>query len=109
MGINAASGNLGVGIVQLLVPLVITVGALGAMLGGGSQSRTMADGATTEVFIQNAAFFWVPLILLSAVCAYLFMNNLNISQAPPGEQARVAKRKHTWVMSYLYIGTFGSL
>ncbi len=107
LGINAAGGNLGVGVVQLLVPLVITVGAL-AVIGGGSQSRTTADGATTEVFIQNAAFFWVPLILLSAVCAYLFMNNLNVSQVSPGEQARVAKRKHTWVMSYLYIGTFGS-
>jgi MFS transporter, NNP family, nitrate/nitrite transporter len=64
--------------------------------------------AATEVFVQNAAFFWVPLILLSALCAYFFMNNLNISQASPREQAPVAKRKHTWVMSYLYIGTFGS-
>ena len=36
------------------------------------------------------------------------MNNLNVSQASPREQAPVARRKHTWVMSYLYIGTFGS-
>jgi len=60
------------------------------------------------VWVQNAAFFWVPLILLSAACAYFFMNNLNVSQASPREQVPVAKRKHTWVMSYLYIGTFGS-
>lgn len=108
LGINAAGGNLGVGIVQLLVPFVITVGAVGTVLGGGSQIRTASDGTATTVFIQNAAFFWVPLILLSAVCAYLFMNNLNVSQASPREQVPVAKRKHTWVMSYLYIGTFGS-
>ncbi|CAA9453184.1 MAG: Nitrate/nitrite transporter [uncultured Rubrobacteraceae bacterium] len=108
LGINAAGGNLGVGIVQLLVPFVITVGAVGAVLGGGSQTRTAPDGTATTVFIQNAAFFWVPLVLLSAVCAYFFMNNLNVSQASPREQVPVAKRKHTWVMSYLYIGTFGS-
>ncbi len=107
LGMNAAGGNLGVGIVQLLVPFVITVGALGVVL-GGSQTRTASDGTVTEVFIQNAAFFWVPLILLSAVCAYLFMNNLNVSQTSPKEQVRVTKRKHAWVMSYLYIGTFGS-
>jgi MFS transporter, NNP family, nitrate/nitrite transporter len=116
LGINAAGGNLGVGIVQLLVPFVITLGFLGALFGGGSQTREAAEGsqgqatgvAATEVFVQNAAFFWLPLILLSALCAYFFMNNLNISQASPREQAPLARRKHTWVMSYLYIGTFGS-
>jgi NNP family nitrate/nitrite transporter-like MFS transporter len=108
LGINAAGGNLGVGIVQFLVPVLVTVGALGALFGGGTQTKTASDGATSQVFFQNAAFFWVPLILLSAMCAYFFMNNLNISQAPPREQALVARRKHTWVMSYLYIGTFGS-
>ncbi len=110
LGINAAGGNLGVGIVQLIVPFLITFGFLGAIFGGGSQART--DPATGEivgqVFVQNAAFFWVPLILIAALCAYLFMDNLNVSQASPREQAPVAKRKHTWVMSYLYIGTFGS-
>jgi NNP family nitrate/nitrite transporter-like MFS transporter len=112
LGINAAGGNLGVGIVQLLVPFVITIGALGFVFGGGSQTRTTVDSATgdatSEVFVQNAAFFWVPLILLAAICAYFFMNNLNVSQASPREQARVTRRKHTWIMSYLYIGTFGS-
>jgi NNP family nitrate/nitrite transporter-like MFS transporter len=94
------------------VPFVITIGALGFVFGGGSQTRTTVDSATgdatSEVFVQNAAFFWVPLILLAAICAYFFMNNLNVSQASPREQARVTRRKHTWIMSYLYIGTFGS-
>lgn len=92
------------------------MGALGFVFGGDSQTRQAAEGgsgsatgvASTEVFAQNAAFVWVPLILLAAVCAYFFMNNLNVSQASPGEQLRVTRRKHTWVMSYLYIGTFGS-
>lgn len=109
LGINAAGGNLGVGIVQLVVPFLVAFAALGAVFGGGSQTRTdAATGATSEVFVQNAALFWVPLVLISALCAYLFMDNLNVSQASPREQAPVAKKKHTWIMSYLYIGTFGS-
>jgi len=75
LGINAAGGNLGVGIVQLLVPFVITLGFLGALFGGNSQSREAAEGSqglatgvgASEVFAQNAAFFWVPLILLSVI------------------------------------------
>jgi MFS transporter, NNP family, nitrate/nitrite transporter len=106
LGINAAGGNLGVGMVQLLVPIVIASSAL--VFIGGSQTETTPEGSTSEVFVQNAAFFWMPLIVLSAICAYLFMNNLNVSQASPKEQAPIVKRKHTWVMSYLYIGTFGS-
>jgi NNP family nitrate/nitrite transporter-like MFS transporter len=106
LGMNAAGGNLGVGMVQLLVPIVIASSAL--VFIGGSQTKTTPEGSTSEVFVQNAAFFWMPLIVLSAICAYLFMNNLNVSQASPKEQAPIVKRKHTWVMSYLYIGTFGS-
>jgi NNP family nitrate/nitrite transporter-like MFS transporter len=116
LGINAAGGNMGVGIVQLLVPFLVTMGTLGAVFGGSSQTRVDSEAsvgsatgvAESQVWVQNGAFFWVPLILISALCAYFFMNNLNISQASPREQAPVAKRKHTWVMSYLYIGTFGS-
>lgn len=109
LGLNAAGGNLGVGIVQLLVPFLIIFAALGTAFGGDTQSRTdPVTGKSTEVFLQNASFSWVPLIILSVICTYFFMNNLNVSQASPREQAVVVKRKHTWIMSYLYIGTFGS-
>ena len=105
LGINAAGGNMGVGVVQLIVPFLIAAGALSFI--GNSQTRTV-EGESSAVFVQNAAFFWIPLILVAALCAFLFMNNLRVSQASPREQAPVAKRKHAWIMSYLYIGTFGS-
>src|SRR5918997_2392646 len=108
LGINAAGGNLGVGVVQFLVPVLITLGVLGTVFGDSQTKTDPATGATSEVFAQNGAFFWVPLILLAASCAYFFMNNLHVSQTPPKEQVRVMKRKHAWIMSYLYIGTFGS-
>jgi MFS transporter, NNP family, nitrate/nitrite transporter len=108
LGINAAGGNLGVGVVQFLVPTLVTLGIFGVALGGPQTRTDPATGVTSEVFVQNGAFFWVPLIVLAAICAYFFMNNLHVSQASPKEQALVLKRKHAWIMSYLYIGTFGS-
>jgi MFS transporter, NNP family, nitrate/nitrite transporter len=108
LGLNAAGGNLGVGMAQFLVPVLIGLGSFSAALGGSQVKTDPRTGVTGEVWAQNAAFFWVPLILLSAVCAYFFMNNLNVSRASPKEQVVVARRKHTWIMSYLYVGTFGS-
>jgi NNP family nitrate/nitrite transporter-like MFS transporter len=107
LGINAAGGNIGVAVVQLLVPILTTAG-FSVVAIGGSQTREMPDGVASQVFMQNAAFFWVPLILLAALCAYVFMNNLNVSMTPVREQALVLRRKHMWVMSWIYIGTFGS-
>lgn len=108
LGINAAGGNIGVAIVQLLVPMLTTLGFSIVAIGGSQTKTDPATDATTSVFMQNAAFFWVPLILIAAVCAYFFMNSLHISQTPAREQALVLRRKHTWLMSWLYIGTFGS-
>lgn len=106
LGTNAAGGNIGVAVVQLLVPLLITAGFVGAVV-GGPQTRTAPDGATSQIWLQNAAWFWVPLIL-AAVCAYLFMNSLRVSQTPIRQQALTLQRKHTWVMSWLYVGAFDS-
>src|SRR2546430_15670643 len=60
------------------------------------------------MFLQNAGLFWMPFIVAAAICAWLFMDNLKVSQAPIREQAGIFRRKPTWIMSLLYIGTFGS-
>lgn len=85
LGLNAAGGNIGVSSVQLLMPLVI--GGLG---------------------LAAAGYFWIPFILAAAVGAYFFMDNLTSAKADPKEMAKVAGKPQTWVMSILYIGTFGS-
>ncbi|MET9022237.1 MFS transporter [Actinopolymorpha sp. NPDC004070] len=87
LGLNAAGGNLGTSTVQFLVPVVLAAGA-----------GTLA----------YAGLMWVPLIAASAVLAWFWMDNLTVSKAPVRGQLAAAKRPHTWVMSLLYIGTFGS-
>lgn len=100
LGLNAAGGNIGVAVVQLVVPVVITMSVL-AVVGG-------AQGAGGTLFLQNAGLIWIPFILAAAVCAWCFMDNLRVSQSPLREQAVILRRKHTWIMSWLYVGTFGS-
>jgi len=106
LGMNAGLGNLGVSVVQFVVPIVITVGVFGGM-GGDAQIWTKA-GVTREMWLQNAGFIWVPFIAFTTVAAWFGMNDLASANASFAEQAVIFKRKHNWLMCWLYVGTFGS-
>ncbi|MEY4581436.1 MAG: hypothetical protein RL701_6139 [Pseudomonadota bacterium] len=95
LGLNAAGGNLGVSAVQLLVPL-----AIGYAVWPGS--------GTSAVHLENAGLIWVPLILIAALGAVFYMNNLTSARSNFKDQIVVAQRSQTWVIAVLYIGTFGS-
>src|SRR5439155_1960015 len=99
LGLNAAGGNMGVSTVQLVVPLIVGWAALGKATGGSP---------TPGVYLQNAGLMWIPLILIAAIGAALFMDNLTSARANLRDQFVITKRKHTWIMSFIYIGTFGS-
>jgi NNP family nitrate/nitrite transporter-like MFS transporter len=100
LGLNAAGGNIGVGNVQLLVPILITYSVFSFGLG--------TPAGKPPIYLQNAGLVWIPLIALAALGATLFMNNLTTAKANVREQLSIVRHKHTWVMSWLYIGTFGS-
>lgn len=106
LGLNAGLGNLGVSAVQFVVPLVITLGVFGAF--GGDPQTWIKGEQTKQLWLQNAGFIWVPFIAVSALCAWFFMNDIADAEASFMEQAVIFKRKHTWLMCWLYIGTFGS-
>jgi NNP family nitrate/nitrite transporter-like MFS transporter len=106
LGLNAGLGNLGVSIVQFVVPLVITAGVFGS-LGGESQTVVKA-GQSTSMWLQNAGFIWVPFVAVSAVAAWFGMNDLAEAKASFADQAVIFTRKHNWLMCWLYLGTFGS-
>ncbi len=107
LGVNAGLGNLGVSSMQFLAPIMITVGILG-IFGGDPEVVRDAAGRPTEVWIQNAAFIWVPWIALAAIAAWIGMNDIADAKASFTEQAVIFKRKHNWIMCWLYLGTFGS-
>ena len=106
LALNAGLGNLGVSVVQFVIPLVITAGVFG-WLGGDPQTAT-EGGKTSQLWLQNAGFIWVPFIAVSAIAAWFGMNDIAAMKASFADQAVIFKRKHNWIMCWLYTGTFGS-
>lgn len=106
LGLNAGLGNLGVSLVQFVVPMVITAGLFGS-LGGGPQTWT-ERGEVGQMWLQNAGFIWVPFIAICAVAAWLWMDDLATARASLSQQLVIFRSKHTWIMCWLYLGTFGS-
>jgi MFS transporter, NNP family, nitrate/nitrite transporter len=88
LGINAGGGNLGVAAVQLLGLLVLATA-------GAGHPRLVAG-------------VYIPLIVLAALCAALFMDNLATARNDKRALRDACRDPHTWIMSLLYIGTFGS-
>jgi NNP family nitrate/nitrite transporter-like MFS transporter len=98
LGLNAAGGNLGVAVAQLLVPLVIIVGVPAAAV------KLPAH----DVHLSYAGLMWLPLIVAAALGAWLYMDSLTQAKTDTKAYAAGVRQTQTWVMSILYIGTFGS-
>jgi NNP family nitrate/nitrite transporter-like MFS transporter len=107
LGVNAGLGNLGVSVVQFLSPIIISVGLFG-VLGGESQTIVNKAGQSSEIWAQNAAFVWVPWIIIISLAAWFFMNDIADAKASFATQAAIFRSKHNWLMCVLYLGTFGS-
>lgn len=103
LAINAGLGNLGVSVMQFVVPIAITMSLFGAL---GGQSQMASDG--TQLWLQNAGFIWVPLIMAGTLAAWFGMNDIVSARASFADQSSIFGRLHTWLMCWLYTGTFGT-
>lgn len=169
LGINAGIGNLGVSIMQILLPFVMTFSLFGALGGDGIPLPAAIGGkpAGTLAWIQNCGLVWVPVLVVLVIIAGIRMTNLpsfNVGSAVsaigkslalilmgyvasalglylllgqgwnmwlvlpitmiatillmklfPGtvaanlkKQFAIFRAKHNWVMTWLYVMTFGS-
>ena len=88
LGLNAGGGNLGVAVVQLMGLLVLAVW-------GKDHPRALLG-------------IYIPLIVVATFCATRYMDNLTHATNEKRAMRDVCRDSHTWVMSFLYIGTFGS-
>ncbi len=98
LGLNAAGGNIGVSSVQLLTPILMGAGIINLY------QATPVGG----VYLQNAGLMWLLPLAVALFGAVFFMNNLTSARSSFSEAVAIVKRKHTWIMSFIYIGTFGS-
>ncbi|MEJ5944214.1 nitrate/nitrite transporter [Pseudokineococcus basanitobsidens] len=88
LGLNAAGGNIGVAVIQAVVPFVVVAGV----------------AATTA----RPALFIIPLAVVAALGAWRFMDNLSDARSDGAAWRAALRDRHTWLISLLYIGTFGS-
>ncbi|MDQ0377210.1 nitrate/nitrite transporter [Amycolatopsis thermophila] len=88
LGLNAGGGNLGVAVIQLVGLLIIATAGTGAP--------------------RIILYIYIPLIVVAAVCSALFMDNIASVRRDQKAMREVVGDAHTWLMSFLYIGTFGS-
>jgi len=99
LGLNAAGGNIGVSSVQLLTPILMGVGLI---------NLYQATPGPGGIYLPNAGLMWLLPLTIAVIGAIFFMNNLSSARSSFKDQLAIVKRKHTWIMSYIYIGTFGS-
>lgn len=90
LGLNAAGGNLGAAVAQLIVPIAITI------------------GAAATLHLPLAGWIWIPLILLAMWGAHRFMDNLTNAKSDFAGSIAALREPHLWILALLYIGTFGS-
>ena len=108
LGLNAGLGNFGVTTMQILIPLVMTVGVFGAF--GGEPMTLVKDSgwilgkitAGTQTYIQNAGYVWVLLLLPLAAAGWFGMNNL-LTVSPNIGGTITAFIKITWLYTLAFI------
>jgi NNP family nitrate/nitrite transporter-like MFS transporter len=108
LGLNAGLGNFGVTTMQVVIPLVMTVGLFGSF--GGEPMTLLKDSgwifgkiaAGTQTWIQNAGFAWLlSLVPLSILC-WFGMNNLKTVSPDTGHPI-VAFAKITYLYTLAFL------
>jgi NNP family nitrate/nitrite transporter-like MFS transporter len=98
LGLNAAGGNVGVALIQLLLPVLV----------GGAGIFGLVGPSAHGIHLQHAAYVYAALCLVAALGAYRLMDNLGTARSAPAEQLAALKNRQTWIMALIYLGTFGS-
>jgi len=88
LGLNAGGGNIGVPVIQLIGLFVIS--------------------AISNTAPEIVCAVYLVAIALAALGAAFYMDNLRNQRSNLGAMVEALRYKHSWVMSFLYIGTFGS-
>jgi MFS transporter, NNP family, nitrate/nitrite transporter len=106
LGMNAGLGNIGVSVMQLLIPFVVTFSLFGALGGAGLPLAVEVEGnpVGSLVFIQNAGLVWIPLLAGLALAAWFGMNNLAVATPKLGSTVTALLK----VLGLLVIGGVGA-
>ncbi len=105
LGIQAGIGNFGVSLTQFVAPWIMGFALFGNLV--GSPQTFVQGNVTRSLWVQNAAFIWVPFLLVIGVASWLLLRSVPV-RANLRQQLDIFKDKHTWFCTATYIMTFGS-
>lgn len=108
LGIQAGIGNFGVSIVQFITPFVVAGAMLGSTLGAPQHFVNKEKGIDKSTWYQNAGLIWVPFVVLAVILAWTLLKSVPVKSRGVKEQLDIFNNKHTWLMTSLYILTFGT-
>lgn len=112
LGVQAGVGNFGVSIVQIATPWIVGImllgGAFATAIGDSQTTKGIATGYTREVWYQNAGYAWVPLTIIGSIAAWFLLKSVPMQVRGVKDQLDIFKNKHTWMMTVLYVVTFGA-
>ncbi len=95
LGLNAGIGNAGVSTMQFLLPWIITFGAFGSI---GGDPYHVGD---KDLWIQNAALVWIPILATLMILAFFCMHNMPQHKCGP---TLSAVGKYLWLMVIGFVG-----
>lgn len=107
LGIQAGVGNFGVSVVQFVTPWIVGFSMIGA-LGASQHFVDKAKNVDKQVWYQNAGWVWVPFVIVAVVLAFTLLRSVPIQVRGVRDQLDIFNNKHTWLMTLLYIITFGT-
>lgn len=102
LGVQAGIGNFGVSLVQLLSPLIISIGIF-SFAGGGE----IVVQTGQRIYLENIAFIYIIPLLLIGIWAFVSLKNIPVV-ATFKEQLDIFNDKHTWYCTVTYFMTFGT-
>lgn len=106
LGIQAGIGNFGVSLVQFVTPWIVGFSLIGT-LGVAQKFHNAATGADSMVWYQNAAYIYVPFVIVGAVLAWTMLKSVPVT-ANFKQQMDIFRNTDTWLMTALYVMTFGT-
>lgn len=108
LGLQAGIGNFGVSLVQFVTPIIVGSAMLGSTLGAPQHFVNKAKGIDKSTWYQNAGYLWVPFVLVAVILAWTLLKSVPVKARGVTDQLDIFRNKHTWLMTSLYMLTFGT-
>ncbi len=101
LGLQAGIGNFGISFIQLVAPWLMGFTLLG--IGFIAPQR----GDSGEIFVHNPAIFLVPWAIIGGIVAWMLLKDVPV-KANFRQQIDIFGNKNTWILTIVYLMTFGA-